>query len=219
MGRVKIQGEMEIPKTLQHFARALKGPKPGLTAQLSMITYPRPGHKVYYEVQDSCLNAGVLILLYPWKDRLYLVLTQRTSRVDYHQSQISFPGGQQEKGESLDQTALREAYEELAVRPGSIRILGELTPLYVPPSNFCIYPIVATADKRPSFQPFAEEVAEVIEVPLDHLLDPKNIHKEVWTLGGTQLEVPFYLYRGHKIWGATAMVLAEFLELWQKSQA
>ncbi len=208
---------MEIQKTLLLLSQTLKGPKPGLKAQLRMITNPRPGHKIYDVVQDSCLRAGVLVLLYHWEGRLYLVLTRRTARVDHHQSQISFPGGQQEKGESFEQTALREACEELGIRPGSIRILGELTPLYIPPSNYCIYPVVATIDERPEFLPSEEEVAEVIEVPFDHLLDPQNIHKEIWTYQGAQLEVPFYLFKGHKIWGATAMVLAELLALWPRS--
>jgi len=191
----------------------LKGPKPGLTAQLMMMTNPRPGHKVIHEVEDSCIKAGVLVLLYPWRNRLHLVLTRRTARVDLHQAQISFPGGRQEQGESFKQTALREAHEELKITSGSIRVLGELTPLYIPPSNYCIYPVVAATNKRPDFRPSKHEVAEVIEVPLDHLLDPKNVRKEVWTIMGAEVMVPFYLFKGHKIWGATAMVLAELVEL------
>lgn len=209
---------MDIQNTLLLLDRALKGPKPGLKAQLRMITDPRPGHKIYDEVQDSCRKAGVLVLLYPWKDRLHLVLTRRTARLDHHQSQISFPGGQQERGESLEKTALREAGEELAVRCGEVRILGKLTPLYVPPSQFCIYPVVAMTGERPEFQPSEEEVAEVIEVPVDHLLGPQNVHREDWNYRGVTLKVPFYLYRGHKIWGATAMILAELVAIWPKPQ-
>ena len=130
-----------------------------------------------------------------------------------HQAQISFPGGRQEQGESFEQTALREAHEELGIPLGSIIILGELTPLYVPPSNYCVYPVVAVAKERPDFQPSELEVAEVIEVPLDHLLDPENIQKEMWRYKGADLEVPFYFFKGDKIWGATAMILAELLEL------
>ena len=111
------------------------------------------------------------------------------------------------------QTALREAYEEINIPPESIRILGELTPLYIPPSNYCIYPIVATAHMRPDFKPSMHEVAQVIEVPLKHLLDPKNIRKEKWSIGRNEMQVPFYSFKEHKIWGATAMVLAELVEL------
>lgn len=204
---------MRIQDTLQFLEKELKGPKPGLKAQLRMVTNPRPGHKVYHEVEDSCLKAGVLVLLYPWKKRLHLVLTRRTARMGFHQAQISFPGGRQEKGESFEQTALREAHEELEIPQGSIKILGELTPLYIPPSNYCIYPVVGTIDKRPDFRPSLHEVAEVIEVPLDHLFDPKNVREEMWSIGRTEVVVPFYSFKGHKIWGATAMVLAELVEV------
>jgi 8-oxo-dGTP pyrophosphatase MutT (NUDIX family) len=205
------------PVRVKEFSRSLEdklaGPKPGLKAQLAMVTNPRPGHQVYHEVEDSCHKAGVLLLFYPYKDRIHLVLTRRTEKVDYHKGQISFPGGRQEKGETLEQTARREAQEELNIDPESIRILGRLTPLFIPPSNYCIYPIVATSERRPDFRPYRHEVAEVLEIPLDHLLDPQNVRKETWTLRGTEVEVPFYAYTGHKIWGATAMVLAELLEL------
>jgi len=210
---------MDIQNTLLLLNQALNGPKPGLKAQLRMATEPRPGHEAYDEVKDSCRVAGVLVLLYPQDNRLHLVLTRRTARVDHHQSQISFPGGQQEKGEDIEQTALREAWEELAVHSESIRILGRLTPLYVPPSHYCIYPVVATTDERPGFQPSEEEVAEVIEVPVDHLLEPQSVHEETWTYRGAQYKVPFFLFGEHKIWGATAMVLAELMAVWPKPQS
>jgi 8-oxo-dGTP pyrophosphatase MutT (NUDIX family) len=200
-------------ETLQFLEKALKEPKPGLKAQLTMITDPRPGNKTINEVEGSCIKAGVLVLLYPWKGCLHLVLTRRTARMAFHQAQISFAGGRQEEGESFEQAALREAEEELRIPPESIRILGGLTPLYIPPSNYCIYPAVAVAQERPEFRPSKHEVAEVIEVPLDHLLEPKNILREVWTIQGVEVEVPFYFFDGHKIWGATAMVLAELTEI------
>lgn len=204
---------MKIQDTIQFLEKALKGSKPGLAAQLSMVTDPRPGNKVYYEVEDTSIKAGVLVLLYPWRDRLHLVLTRRTDQVDHHQAQISFPGGRQEEGESFEQTALREAHEELEIPLGSIRILGKLTPLYIPPSNYCIYPVVAMTDVRPDFRPSELEVAEVIEVPLDHLLDPRSVRREIWNIDSVEAEVPFYSFTEHKIWGATAMVLAELIEM------
>ncbi len=178
-----------------------------------MVTSPRPGDKTYLDVGDSCLKAAVLVLLYPWKENLHLVLTRRTSTVAHHQAQISFPGGRMDRGESPIETAIREAREELRVPPASIRILGELTPLYVPPSNYCIYPVVAVAEERPEFWASPIEVAEVIDVPVDHLLDAKNVRRETWPLRGMDVRVPFYFFQGHKIWGATAMILAELIDL------
>jgi 8-oxo-dGTP pyrophosphatase MutT (NUDIX family) len=200
-------------ETMHSLEEKLSGPKPGLIAQLGMTPNPRPGHQVYYEVEDTSLKAGVLVLFYPREGKLHLVFTRRTDNVDFHKGQISFPGGRLEAGEALEQAALREAQEELEVDPGSIRILGMLTPLYIPPSNYCIYPVVALAESRPDFQPSQIEVAEVIEIPLAHLLNPQNIRREMWNIRSADVEVPFYAFGEHKIWGATAMVLAELLEM------
>lgn len=187
--------------------------KPGLKAQLYMCPEPRPGHKSYSEVKGLCKKAGVLLLLYPWRKRIYLTLTSRADSVFHHKNQISFPGGQNELGESIQETALREAYEELGLPPELIRIIGELTPLYIPTSNFCVYPIVSTMQERPVYKARPKEVAEVLETPLDHLLDKRNLRKEIWTRGQQEVKVPFYYFGGYKIWGATAMILAEFLEI------
>jgi 8-oxo-dGTP pyrophosphatase MutT (NUDIX family) len=193
--------------------RRLRGEKPGLQSQLKMVPDPRPGDKTYQEAGDTCLRAAVLVLIYPRDDGLSLVLTRRTIQVAHHQAQISFPGGQMDKDESPVETALREAEEEINIVPAEVRVLGELTPLYIPPSNYCVYPVVAVADRRPDFRPSPHEVAEVIEAPLAHLLDPNNIKREQWPLRGITAMVPFFLFGEHKIWGATAMVLAELLDL------
>ncbi len=197
-------------KTLEN---RLKGLLPGLQAQLKMTPHPRPGHQTYEDVGNKCINAGVLLLLYPGKGGLYLILTKRTEKLSHHQAQISLPGGRQDTDETLIQTALREAREELGIQPESVRVIGMLTPLYIPPSNYCIYPVVSFVTARPDFCPSPKEVAEIIEVPLGHLLNEKNRIEEIWTIRGLKVSVPFYSFQKHKIWGATAMVLAEFLEL------
>ncbi len=204
---------MEIKNALRMLEEKFTGPMPGFKAQMRMTPHPRPGNRLYFEVEKSSIKAGVLLLFYPCKDKLYLVLTRRTDNVDFHKGQISLPGGRQEPEESLEQTALREAQEELRIDPDSVRVLGRLTPLFIPPSNYCIYPVVGFSESRPDFHPAAQEVAEVIEIPVKHLLDPESTHKETWSIRGAEIEVPFYLFRGHKIWGATAMVLAELIEV------
>lgn len=204
---------MDVPGLLRRIEEGLRGPLPGLAAQLRMVPEPRPGHKAYVEVEDTCLKAGVLVLLYVRDGRLSLLLTRRTERVVHHRGQISLPGGERHPGETLETTALREAEEELGLDLGRIRVLGRLTPLYIPPSNFCIYPTVAFLPEAPDLSPQPDEVAEVIEVPVDRLADPACVRRETWRYGGQDHEVPFYEYAGHKIWGATAMVLAELLAL------
>jgi len=204
---------MDPAELLSRIEAGLWAPLPGIPAQLRMVPEPRPGHKAYFEVEDTCLKAGVLVLLYVKAGRLRVLLTRRTERVLHHRGQISLPGGEQHRGESLEATALRETAEELGPDLGAVRVLGRLTPLYIPPSNYCIYPTVAYIAGTPEFRPQPEEVAEVIEVPVDHLSDPANFRRETWRLGGRDVEVPFYAFEAHRIWGATAMVLAEFLAL------
>jgi 8-oxo-dGTP pyrophosphatase MutT (NUDIX family) len=198
---------------LARVEKGLWAPLPGIPAQLTMAPEPRQGHKAYFEVEDSCRKAGVLVLLYVKDGRLCVLLTRRTERVLHHRGQISFPGGERHPGESIEATALRETVEEMGLDLAAVRILGRLTPLFIPPSNYCIYPTVAHIPGLLVCHAQPEEVAEVIEAPIDHLADPANVCRETWHYGGRDVEVPFYAFESHKIWGATAMVLAELLAL------
>lgn len=187
----------------------LKKPLPGFPAQMTMAPIPRPGTMAFPEKEESSIPAGVLVLFFPKSDAVALALTRRSDKLPIHQAQISFPGGRQEANESLEKTALREAEEELGIITRHCRILGTLTPLYIPPTNFCIHPTVAGMTHRPEFFPSEGEVAEVLEFPLSGLLDKSALRRERWTIRGAPVDVPFFSFQGHKIWGATAMVLAE----------
>jgi 8-oxo-dGTP pyrophosphatase MutT (NUDIX family) len=198
---------------LARIEKGLWAPLPGIPAQLAMAPEPRTGHKAYFEVEDTCRKAGVLVLLYVKDGRLTVLLTRRTESVNHHRGQISLPGGEQHLGESLEATALRETVEELGLDLAAVRVLGRLTPLFIPPSNYCVYPTVAAIPGPLTFRAAPEEVAEVIEVPIEHLADPANSRREILHYGGLDVDVPFFEFEGHKIWGATAMVLAELLAL------
>ncbi len=192
---------------------------PGIAGQNKMAPEPSPNGVDRWDWPDDCREAGVLILLYPGNTNgvaleLHLVLTRRTEYPGTHSGQISFPGGRREGQESLLGTALRETEEEIGVSPDQVEIIGQLSPLYTPPSNFCIYPFVAFSPNRPRFQPEPREVAEVIETPLSLLLNPASRQEESWHFHQQgQRRVPFFYVSGHKIWGATAMILSEFLIL------
>ena len=192
---------------------ALRRPLPGLAAQMRMSPASRSGTERILDPSLPCRHAGVMLLLYPCGDELCLVLTRRTESVNSHQGQISLPGGSVEPGETWAEAAVREAWEELAVDPAGIELLGQLSQLYIPPSGFCIHPVVAYAPRRPDFVPCAAEVAEVIEEPLSHLLDTNTCVEEEWELRGQRVRVPFYAVGRHKVWGATAMVLCEFVTM------
>lgn len=161
----------------------------------------------------ACREAGVLALLLPSDDIPSVVLTVRREELTDHGGQISFPGGAREAGESLRDTALREAYEEIDLAPQSVRILGGLTPLYIPPSNFCVHPFVGVVHSAPVLRPTDREVAEVFHAPLHHLLDPDARLVETWTLHERAVDVPYYDVAGRTVWGATAMMLSELLAL------
>jgi 8-oxo-dGTP pyrophosphatase MutT (NUDIX family) len=191
----------------------LAGTLPGLEAQLPfMPTPPRTGWKPGEFPSDARIAAG-LLLLYPGERGVSLPLTVRASHLKRHAGQISLPGGATDEGETPTQAALREAYEEIGVDPGRIRILGQLTPVYVLVSGFTLHPIVGITDERPHFTPAAHEVEEVIEVSIEDLQDASNIRRGTRTREGIAIEYPYFDLRGNHVWGATAMILGELISL------
>ncbi len=172
-----------------------------------------PEHRISRLRNEPPANArpaGVLILLYPNHDEWYFALMKRVEDGLIHSGQISLPGGSQEAGESIRETALREACEELGAACAEVDVLGQLSTLYIQPSNFLVTPTVGVVDHRPDFRLEAREVRELIEVPLSMLFDPSVIKREPWMLRDGQVEVPFFQIGAHKVWGATAMILSEF---------
>jgi 8-oxo-dGTP pyrophosphatase MutT (NUDIX family) len=195
--------------------RALAGPLPGLDAQLRMaprfqgVTPPR-------EAEPDFRPAAALLLLYPHDDHWHVPLTVRGSRLRHHTGQVSLPGGRLEPGESLEAAALREAHEEVAVDPRSVEVLGRLTPLPIGVSRHLLHPVVAVAQRRPDFVLLEDEVDALIEVPLVALQDPSAVAYEQRPYSlppHTIMDVPYFDVGGVRVWGATAMVLAEFLTL------
>ncbi len=155
--------------------------------------------------------AAVLLLLYPCSGDLCFVLTRRTETLNHHSGQISLPGGALDPDDAdTGQAALRELCEELRVCREGVLLLGSLTPIYVIVSDFEIHPYVGYSEERPRFTPNPAEVAEVIEMPLAALLDDSIKQEERWIIHGFELEVPFYRFGEHIIWGATAIMLSEF---------
>ena len=201
-------------EALKSLKDRLRRPLPGPPAQLRMMPLPPPpGQKTYVEAGGDCLPGAVLALLYPRNGKTHLVFIRRPQNVVHHKGQIAFPGGHVETGETPAEAAVREAMEEIGVVPSTLRLLGALTPLYIPPSGYCIYPFVAETDVPPAFVPQTGEVDEIIEAPLADLLDDHNLRRETWTFETGPRLVPFFAVGPHKIWGATAMVLSEFLEI------
>lgn len=158
-------------------------------------------------------HAAGLLLVVPIDDRAHVVLTVRGDRLERHSGQVSLPGGVIEPGESVEQAAVREAHEEIALEAGAVRVLGALTPIDIPVSGFRLHPVVGTTPARPALAPADDEVASILEVPVEALVDGANLMATKRTRDGQTLVIPAFRVDGVEIWGATAMVLAEFLTL------
>ncbi len=155
---------------------------------------------------------AVLVLLYPDGGDLHIPLTVRTASLRHHSGEVSLPGGGFDADdETLDRTALREAWEELGIVSAEVEIVTALTPVWIPVSNFRITPYVGFLTQRPQFTPAPAEVAIVIEAPLATLSDPRTIRSEHRLLRGATVQVPYFAVGEYHVWGATALVLAQLV--------
>ena len=145
-------------------------------------------------------------------EQAHVILTVRSDGVR-HGGQVSLPGGVVDPGETFEQAALREAHEEVALPLDEVRVLGALTPLDIPVSGFRLHPIVGASSTRPQLTPSDGEVARILEIGVDDLLNPAHFVTTEREREGFALTVPAFQIAGVEIWGATAMVLAEFLAL------
>lgn len=197
---------------LQYIQQLLQRDLPGEQAHRKLLP---PGRKLragFKEVPEVKYSS-VLLLLFPHEGRIYTCLTRRNSNMKDHPGQVSFPGGKIEEGESPELTAMREAQEEVGVSPLDVRLLGRLSELFVPVSGFTIFPYVGWLDYKPDFVLNRDEAEKLILLPVQDFVQEERIeHTELDTLRG-RLTVPYYPYEGEIIWGATAMILAEFFEL------
>ena len=190
-------------------------PLPGITSQLKMASMRRIIKDGKIVIPDDVRKGGVLILFYPADSKIYMVFIKRTEYPGVHSGQISFPGGGWELSDKdIVETALREAEEEIGINRNSVVPIAKLTDLFIPPSNFLVTPIVGYTNERPDFIPDPEEVDRILEVPLDKLLDETNIlEKEITIFPELSLNVPCFYVDGNVIWGATAMMLHELIDV------
>ena len=201
-----------IERVIQNYAQGL----PGREHQRKMAVLAR------YRTMEAPVTARkacVLLLLFPKAGEWHVLLTERTSSDNpnmRHSGQISFPGGKLEADDvSLEACALRETHEEVGILQNSIKIIGQMTDLYIPVSNFQVFPFLAWTDSTPQYFPQISEVQDVIEVPLSILQNSKNIKMKDMRINDELIltDVPYFDVYGRTVWGATAMILSEFLSL------
>lgn len=192
---------------------SLAGGLPGLAAHLRMAPEPRPGWTPG-RTPETVRGAAALLLLFPIETVPHLLLTVRASDLPKHAGQVSLPGGGVEADETIEDAALREAHEEVGVDRRDVELLGRLTPLHIPVSGYILHPVVGVARTRPSLRVATSEVAQVLEPSVGELADPQTLRQRPWMReDGFFQNVPYFDIGGFQVWGATAMILAEFLAL------
>jgi 8-oxo-dGTP pyrophosphatase MutT (NUDIX family) len=193
---------------------ALTEPLPGISAQLKMASHLRvEAMKRNFDLTRAEKSA-VLIVFYPFKGSVFFPLILRPAYDGIHSSQISFPGGRMELSDaSLVQTALREAHEELAIQNDQVKIIGKLTDVYIPPSNYLVAPIVGYSETVPEFIPDPYEVEQVIEADLRLLFDKTLLKEKTIYAGDMSIRAPYFDIYGQTVWGATAMMLSELKDI------
>ncbi len=194
---------------------------PGEVAHLKMSP---PERKTMLENLDydslNARSAAVMVLIYSRNEQAHLVLILRNAYKGIHSSQVALPGGKPEKVDgSLEETALRETFEEIGILPNAIQSIRALSPIYIPPSNFLVHPFLSFSEEDLIFYPDAREVAGIIEVELKTLLDDSvQTTLEMPTSYSEKVVVPGYRINEKMVWGATAMILSELADLIKAAQ-
>ena len=217
---------MQQSETLiERLQKGLAGELPGIKSWERMAVKSQKGQSIESESLQKysewltkekmsvMKKAAVLIGLFQKEGEWYLPLIKRPMHEKNHPGQIALPGGAMEKDETLENTAIREAFEEVGIKPNDVEIIGVMTPLPVPVSNYVISPFVGIINKEPEWKINDDEVAELMILKLDDLIEADNGYSENWDLRGNKVKVPVFKLGDKTIWGATATVLCEMLDL------
>ena len=181
-----------------------------MSHQIMAPSFRKKDIKLTYK-KDNYRNAAVLIVCYPKNEIVHFALILRPKYKGVHSGQVAIPGGKVEaEDENFQATALRETWEEIGIVPHDIKIIRSLTKIYVPPSRFWVFPFLGMLEDKKPFVIQSSEVAEVIEISIDALLDETNLSsKEISIKNKQKVDVPCYKLKDYTVWGATAMILSE----------
>ncbi|KJS06545.1 MAG: hypothetical protein VR77_04675 [Flavobacteriales bacterium BRH_c54] len=198
---------IELFKT--YISEQFKYPLPGIKTHLEAAPYRKAD--VDELTKKQARQSGVLILFYEKNNTLHTVLIKRAINNSNHSGQIAFPGGKKEEHDAnLIETALREANEEIGIVKEHVEVIGKLTDVFIPVSNFLIAPVIGFIDYSPTFTLQISEVYDVVEVEVQTLIHPNTFQQQMVKLsGGTQLKVPCFVVNKQIVWGATALMINE----------
>lgn len=205
--------DLKIDKKITLIKKRLSQPLPGWESQKKMAVMSiNPVTRLAFIPPADAKLAAVAIILFKEENTLKFFLTKRTSNVDHHKGQISFPGGAKDEGESFQDASLRETEEEIGINI-DLDLLGALTPLYIPVSGFFIHSYVWYAKERPNTRINEDEVESVYDVNLDELKDKNLLSTKPIKIKGVSIEVPSFKFNSCTSWGATAMILSELKDI------
>ncbi|MCK9611475.1 MAG: CoA pyrophosphatase [Bacteroidales bacterium] len=202
-----------LTKIIEFLKQRLQKELPGISAHSKMI--PQVRHLEFFPVPETARKSSVLFLLFKKNSKICTLIIKRPPYNGVHSSQISFPGGSFQKTDILlKNTALREAEEEIGINKKHVEIIGSLTELYIPPSNFLVKPFIGYTKYSENFIPDKREVEKIIITEIDKFMDVKNLKtKKIKIQSGLDFETPYYDICGETVWGATAMIFSEFTEI------
>ncbi|GGF30567.1 NUDIX hydrolase [Echinicola rosea] len=209
---------MKLEEVIHKLEEKVKRPLPGKEGQVKMAPQPLDNARFAQHDLTYAREGAVLILLYPNGNDCWIPFIKRPEYDGAHGGQISLPGGKKEEADTnLQETALRETEEEIGVPAQDVQVIGKLSQLYIPPSNFLVTPYIGFVEQMPTFIPDPREVSRVIQCDFKTLLD-HNARKEttIQARNNTKIHAPYFDIDAEVVWGATAMILSELMVIWEK---
>ncbi|SFN82178.1 8-oxo-dGTP pyrophosphatase MutT, NUDIX family [Algoriphagus ornithinivorans] len=211
---------MDFEEVIQRLKNSLSRQLPGKEAQMRMSPQPVDMRRFDTKLPSNYRKGAVLILIYPQEKQAFFPLIKRPEYIGVHSGQIAFPGGKMDEGDENEVfTALREAEEEVAVNASKVEVLGRMSDLFIPASNFLVSPVIGYVDHIPEFVPEEREVQRIISARVADIVSPEIQKKTILEIGNQiKLDTPYFEVEKEMVWGATAMILGEFIELLEKGK-